>query len=735
MTLVKIVSIRRDGASGAHPKTVTHRRFYKPIQARVAREGSRGVDNMDFTLDVNSQIRENDEVYYIQDIVDIDNLKGIWNFYGNFRDESGYEQDDYYSGNYIIPEAFDAEQTQDGLSAPTGKFKGYYKTPVQTRTNGRDGLKMIRAFSQQDNTKKPVFDMSGDFDIFFWVKQSYASYSSTLIDMLNDNSNVNKGLLLETENDDTSSNTVDRLKLTVNDGTSSTPNELITPINSWDRTTNNLIRINRKDGIFRIFINNKNQTLTGTTSYDGDLNDYNNGVNTHNYFYLFKKYNRSTSSFIDGTGCSGIPYQLRFYNISLPDTESSKVYTMKPQQMTMKFGGTVWKIEDGLSKKYKCVGFSSKLLSSVISSDTLTNATTLSNVTRTGTLYTSGASYEILKDILNNIGSDEFVYITDSPSGTTVQYTQGDFSASGSFLDILSLLIMLKDNRDYFSVLPRKVLLIERYLDSNYIINDSLFRVIDNYFDDTDTANYIECIGNTKQILINQTTNLGYASGAGWTVLRGFLFDGSDRFIDYILEFKVDGSIINEYSGSGTPTSVVYEINENLKQFRVYLTTSGNHSAEIKYTSTYTAVFGGLTSRIIKKDTTSIDNIGLYSKRINIPQLEDTINLNTFATSYINTHNSVNQRIRVISNSLINSVNIGQNVGVHYDTKKIYASIDTNGVSTPLLLKVSSIEWKYPESTTTIELGENEFNSFDIEKSESDSNRNVSDMLNRQRGT
>ena len=729
MNNVKILSIRRDGNSTAHPQLVTHRRFYNPLTARVKREGSRGSDNMDFSLDINSTIRENDEVYYIQDIVDLTNLKGIWNFYGNFRDESGYEQDDYYTGDYDIPEAFDSSQAQDGLNEPNGKFRGYYKTSIKTTSNGRDGLKMIRAFNQQSNTNKPIFDLSGNFDIYFWVRSTYYQGVSTLIDMLNDNSTVNKGLLLEIDNDN------DYLKLSVNDGTSSTVNVIRTPDNSIVRSQNHLLRVTRLNGVFKIFVDNVEQTLTGTTSYSGDLNDYNN-TNTHNYFYLFKKYNRSTSSFIDGTGGWILPYQLRFYNDSLSDSEASKIFTSKPQQMTMKFGGIVWKIEDGLKKKYKCLGFSSQLFNRVLNSDILSSATTVTNVTRNGTIYTSGKSYQILKDILNNIGSDEFVYVTDSPTGDAIQYNWGDFSASGTFLDIITLLIMLNDNRDFFSVLPRKVLLIERYIDSNYIINDKMFRVIDHYYDDTNTVNYLECVGNTEQTVLNQTTNLGYISSSEqnqWTDWSIFYEGFTDRIADFVLNFKVNGNEIEEYSGTGTPTSVVYELSDDLKKFRVFITSTGSHSANIRYATTYVKTTWSETSTVIKEDPQSIKDIGLYSKRLNIPQLKDSINLLMAADSYIETHKDVNQRVKVMSNSLINSVNIGQNVGVHYDTKNL---IDTTATteSKPLRLKVASIEWKYPETTTTIELGENEFNSFDIEKSESDSNRNMGDMLNRKRG-
>ena len=113
-----------------------------------------------------------------------------------------------------------------------------------------------------------------------------------------------------------------------------------------------------------------------------------------------------------------------------------------------------------------------------------------------------------------------------------------------------------------------------------------------------------------------------------------------------------------------------------------------------------------------------------------VPQISDGINLSTFGTRYLERHKDVNQRVEVISNSLVNSLYIGQKVGVFYNTKKVYTSIDADGISTPLQLKIQSIEWKYPESITTIELGENEFDSFDVSKSEGDSSRSVNAIVN-----
>lgn len=715
MTNIKLVSMRRNSSG-----VITHRRFYKPRSVILKREGNRGSDNMRFSLDVMSKIQKNDEVYYMQDIVDVDNLVGMYNFYGNFRDESGFEQDDYYTGNYSIPDAVQGTGAQQ-LAEPNKQFMGYYKVPIHVNTE--DGVKMNKAYELQNNTNKPIIDMSKDFDIYFWFNsQSNSGHTvRTLVDIYND---VNdKGLLLQLED------TNDRVKLTVGDGTSNiiyTPNSSLDP----DDNTNHLVRVTRLGGNIKIYIDNIDQTLTGTTSFSGDLNDYNN-VNTVDYFHLFKEYSETSTSYVSNTGFRGHGLQLRFYNVSLPDDEAGKIYASKPQQMTMKFGGTVWKIEDGMNKKYHAVSFSSKLFNTVLTRDNITGTPSNSNVSRDGLRYTDGKSYELISDILENIGGGEYVHMTKEPTSDPIQYTYGSLSASGTFLDFMELITVL-EQPIFFSLLPRKVLIIEDYIESNYIVSDSNFRLIDFFYDDTNTTNRVEAVGNSESKFNKYTRSVGSLSVNTWSSYYPLLDIqqpvSKDTIPDYIIKFTIDGNEATEYTAGGTPSSGYwYEFNSTRDQVRIYNTngTSSSFTAEFVYRFTTLAA---LSTHQISSDTTSINENGLYYKKINVPQIDSGINIGTFANNYIALHKDVNLRVKVITPSLLNSLNIGQKVGVYYDTKNI------SHLGTGNLLKVASIEWKYPETTTTVELGESEFNSFDIEKAESTNNRLLNDTSTRSSG-
>ena len=724
MTNIKLLNIRRDSSG-----VITHRRFYKPRSATVKREGNRGADNMRFSLDVTSKIQKNDEVYYIQDIVDVDNLVGMYNFYGNFRDESGFEQDDFYTGNYSVPDAVSGTGAQE-LTEPNKLFKGYYKVPIYV--NSEDGIKMIKSYELQDNTNKPIIDMSGDFDVYFWFNSESNGHTvRTLIDMYNDV--VDKGLLLQLED------TNNRVKLTVGDGTSNiiyTPNSSLDP----DDATNHLVRITRLGGTFKIYIDSVNQTLTGTANFSGNLNDYNDATNTVDFFHLFKEYSETSTSYVSNTGFKGHGLQLRFYNISLPDDEASKIYTSKPQQMTMKFGGTVWKIEDGMNKKYHAISFASKLLNTILTNDNISGTPSNTNVSRNGLLYTDGKSYELISDILENIGNNEFVHMTKEPTSDPIEYTWGDISASGTFLDFMELIMVFEETK-FFSILPRKILIIEEYIESNYIVSDSNFRILEYFYDDTNTTNKIEVVGNSA-------TKKGYHDRSGitfsnnvWDSWKGVTVDDGITTItvgaDYFVKFTLDGNEATEWTDTATnPTSgsgFYYQLDDERTSYRLWSNHTGtihswSYEVIYRFSITYGSVGGALATTQIRSDSTSINDNGLYSKKINLPQIYGGINLGHFANKYITRHKDVNLRIKVITPSLINSMNIGQKVGVYYDTKNI------SQLGTGNLMKVASIEWKYPETTTTIELGENEFNSFDVDKSESTSNRILSDSATRFRG-
>ena len=702
----KVCGVRRSSSG-----VITHRRFYDRIEnAVIRREGSRASDNVRFSIDGVCKIQERDEVYFIQDIVDTENLTSMHNFYGNFRDESGYEHDDYYTGNYSMPACI-AGTTHTEMGAQTGKWKGLYKPRLDVSST-TDGIKMHRRFKEQSNSNPPIIDLSGDFDIYLALKFNSVTQTQyktpTLIDLYDSTSS--KGLRLEYDHDNTD------VKITINNGSGS--DNICVIDYTFSTNTNYLIRVGRKGGVIKCSINNQEQTVSNS-SYTGDLN------NSNAYWYLGKKF---TTSWVNNTGFNGWFQQLRTYNKYLSSDDAFKIWASKPQALTMKFGGKVWKITSGHNKRYEAKSHSAEILGTILSVKNLTATPSNSNVTRDGTIYSAGAVEEIITDILENIGNDEFVHFTREPDSDPVNYQYANIVATGTFLQVIETLMMLEassttlTSQFYWNILPRKVLIVENFLPSNYIIDESHFRVIDNYYDDTKTTNKVFVIGDLSS---KKGVHTVTRSTSGWSVFAPVMSAGSaDVIVDYVIKATADGTEINEYSGSGTPSTNEYEFNDNKTKVRFYGTSGSSVSYKLEYIYKSNANTNTVYPTFVEKsDATSMNENGVYSRRLNLPNIQiktgqqGSTTFNTFADNYIKQHKDIPLRVKLETPTIINAINVGQLVQVSYITKNIYSSYNSSTKAvTPLQMKVKSIEWRYPEAKTTIELGEHEWNSFDVEK-------------------
>ena len=132
MPNVKVVIIRRDSSGN-----MTNRIITTPKAVNVVQEGLRASDNMTMMLSAEHAVQQGDEVYYIQDNLETTNLRGIWNFYGGFRDESGYEHDDVYTSPYTMPACVGSNLVNTDTEIDW-KHKGYYKFNISEASN--DGI-------------------------------------------------------------------------------------------------------------------------------------------------------------------------------------------------------------------------------------------------------------------------------------------------------------------------------------------------------------------------------------------------------------------------------------------------------------------------------------------------------------------------------------------------------------------------------------------------------------------
>ena len=718
MPNVKAVIIRRNSSPIVRIMTT-------PKSVNVKQEGLRASDNMDMMLSAEHAVQQGDEIFYIQDVLDVSSLKAVWNFYGGFRDESGYEHDDVYTAPHTMPNCV-ASTLVSSVSQIDWSHKGYYKFNINASSN--DGVQIEKKFKNNDTdaaTKVPVIDMSGDFDMIFQFKTTNATDGQTLFDNYDHATSSGTGLKIVIN--PTSTN----ITITADDGTTET---IMVAGSITTLNTVTFVRIRKQGGVFKLYLDGVEKTLTNNTNA-GNLNSNQN-------IHFFKEYNESTSAYIANTGWGGVPIQFRFYNTVLLNDEVTKLRVSKPVNTTMKFGGRVWKVEDkGSSKKLSCSSFAKELLGTHITSNTFggtpldTNIGSVSPGSRSyNRYYQSGANVntrpemeDILTDILKYVDGGVYTYFSRDPSTTF----QGDFFAEGSLLDIIKVMMIVDGDDHMFVVTPRKVLFISQEVETNQVISNQNYDIVDSGKDDTGTTNSIFTTGRKK--LYTHSKDFGtltHSAQYTWTAAQDWTeTTGYTPVVERIIKVTRDGVEIFAESDSLSNTvsssflSNTFRLNDdNTVQFWNESDAS-NHDYVMIYEYTYTyrkadfATFGGSSlawsTTQHKQDSTSIATNGVYHRNFHVPQLASGFDVATFNTNYIADFKDINTRERATTSSLVNSLTVGQKV------------IYTNSLGVNSVKVVRSIEYSYPQTLTVIELGEYMFSGFDVEKQTIDSLRSL----------
>ena len=732
MPNIKIVAIRRDSNGN-----MTNRVITTPKSANLIQEGLRASDNMTMTLSAEHDVQVGDEIYYIQDFIDTSSLKALWNFYGGFRDESGYEHDDVYTAPYTMPAC--ADSLVDGsftgnppVSSIDWKHKGYYKFLINSLSDTKNGIEITKRYKNNNTTssKIPVIDMSGDFDMIFEFKitsnNSSSMYTSqTIFDNYDHATSSGKGLKIQAN---PSANTI---TITADNGTTETV-MVASSVTTYDVVS--FLRIKRQSGVFKLYLDGVEKSLTNSTN----SGDFNNDKNIH----LFKEYNESTSEYIDDTGFIGIPIQYRFYTGVLDDSEVKKLQISKPVNTTMKFGGKVWKIDNkGSVKKLSCSSHAKEILNTNITSSTFLSqvTATVGDGKRQNNRYynenpssTSGRPdmEDILQDILKYVDDGVYVYFADEPS--TSFY--GDFFAEGTLLDIVKLMMLYDLTAHMFVITARKIMFINDEVQTNHVINQDKYNIVFSGKDDTNTTNsiftsgrqgkYTRTItvtsdsaqytwGDPKELLILQ--NGYYVTPVIQRVRSVMRTDDSGSGSTEI--FSQENPLISGVENNSTYSTNLYKINaDNTIQFwneTDATATNPTHSYTVVFEYSYTyykntnfgtngSLYWSTTQHY--KNTTAIARDGLYHRNLYVPQLVNGLDIYIFNNRYLLDNDTINTRYRVITSSLVNSLTVGQKVRY----------TDRDGNTSDKVIR--SIEYSYPQTVTIIELGEYLFSGFDVEK-------------------
>ena len=428
------------------------------LKSQLTKEGDRAVDQIEFHIPKNESIALNDEIYYQQDFMELDNLSLCLNFQGNVKDESG-------TFNHGSATAITYEDEEE-----------YYGK--QAIFNGSSSF-----ISVPDNNN---LDLSGEFDIYVWAKWTSTANGHILDKRAGSYPNgyaisVNKG---------TTGDVAFKMGGTTIVSNASGFNDGDKHLIRVSRDSNNLVTLyvdGTSRGTATISYNgtNTNPLLIGKgdTHETGTL--FQGNVFQNNVFDATTTYaGSSTQNFFNGK-----ILRLRVYKGSVLDSEVATIIKDKINpKSTLKFGGYVTKIDVSLAYQ-KIIGQSFGKI--------------LAETEVRGQSYENKTPEFILNDLITN--NTPFTFDDRSiATGLDVE----KFIADGKLFDIIRDFASFT-NRIFYTT-PSKEFIFEpasyNYLTGKtYTHGDSNIIINKKGFDDTKLINQLTLIGETQKFSRTQT--------------------------------------------------------------------------------------------------------------------------------------------------------------------------------------------------------------------------------------
>ena len=715
MALAKILVEKRN-ASGV-VQTITP---IKIIDSVVARQGSRSVDTGEFTVSIKHDVAENDTIKYIQDVVDTEFLTAIYNFQANDMDEGGYDLD----GDDTHTAWNDPQDVTSPFST-IAKFSPNYSALF----DGTTGKKI----TVSHNTK---FDFSNRFDIIAWVTSlQTSSGSATVTDATNkniffsklDNSATGSGIEIGARYISTNTWAV-YAKIKIGSVTTEITGSIPATSGAEGYYMGNarprLIRLRRgSDDKIVLTINGSDAGTNNSQVITGDLSNTSNMIIGSNHD--------------DSSPFHGLMHQLRIYNgESLTEKQIQTIHSSPPQPMTMKFMGRVYKIKDSMKEKQVlCKGVGKLLLQTNLNSAILDNVTSATSPasgetasrTENNNIFDTGQTIpNLIQSMIKKVDSEFKFY-----NNPRIHSLAGRFLAEGNFVKSVNVLTVM-DNLTFFT-LPRKVFIVERIqgigteqvstggTDSNYVFESATgggYDICGSGKNDLKTINDVEIIGRLKSI--HKVENLNMVGTYPNEVHTALAVSTS-----YALSENPQNLVLKKTSDDSLYTDYTFDFDS-----KTITTTSGAATVLVYAEYWYDDISSSTALYKRATNTASIADLGRYSQKIYIPQLDHITDFTSFASRYLGNNNSStsgedisgkvlqNERITIKAPFLINSLRENHKIDI-VNLKKFATSSNTTG--TKLGVVVKSIEWHYPEGKTIIQCGEYDFDTYDYFVDTSDS--------------
>ena len=587
-------------------------------ESDLTKEGERAIDQIKLKVPKSVNPVINQELKFIQDMVDASDLIAVYNLQGNVEDEGGYS---HHGTATSITYGTD---TWDGRSAIFNGSSGNINIPHNSR-----------------------FDFSSDFDIYVWAKWTSTTTGMYLMskriegDVFQPNVYQNNvftaladgGLAIQVN-----AATAGDVRILAG-GTVMTSSTAGFNDGNW-----HLIRVSRNpSNVVTLHIDNVSRgtaTVTGTLSTTQD-------VKIGSDFY--------------GGYFNGEISRVRFYSGLLGGNQPRNIYTKRNPRTVIKFGGRITKLDSQLQARQIVAQSFGKILA-----ETEINGQVFNNQTP--------------EYIVENLVEAKTTLTFQSSSGAS-GITLKQYVADGKLVDILKDLSAIT-NRVFYTT-GSKLLVFDdaKFNDLDLVLtHGSDARISDDGFDDTEIVNDLTVLGQNLQYNTVQTFN-GNNSSTVFTldnnpVVVKVTVGGTES----VPETDYDFDTMNRTITFGTAPS------------------TGSNNISVEYTFEKPLYIRGTKSD-------SITTYGIHAKKLNLPWISSREDGVRFVQAYLNRYKDISQKVKVTSGKLYNSLQ--ENDIIHI--KNIIKGIDGDFV-------IKSINWKFPELTTEIEVGEYFFDFFEYDK-------------------
>jgi len=402
-------------------------------ESRLTKEGERAVDQIKLVVPKSVVVDVNQELKYLQDIVDTQNLIAVYNMQGNVEDEGGYDHDG----------------TASNITYGTDTWGG--KSAIFNGTNGNVSV-----------THNSRFDFSNTFDIYVWAKWTSTTTGMYLVskrvegDVFQDNVYQNNvfitsgdaGLSIQV-NATTAGDVRAIIGGNVMTSSSAGYNDGEWHLIRFTRDVANLVTLSVDT------VSKGTATVSGTATTIEDL---------------------TIGSDFYGNYFNGEISRVRLYSESLTPNQETNLFTNRNPRTVLKFGGKITKIDSDLIKT-EIIGQSfGKILA-----ETEIN----------GTVFTNRTPEYIVETLV-----EDKTDLTYSSSSGATGITMAQYTADGKLIDILKDMAALT-NRVFYTTGSRLLIFDDAsFNDLSFTLKHGVnISIADDGYDDTEIVNDLTVLG------------------------------------------------------------------------------------------------------------------------------------------------------------------------------------------------------------------------------------------------